>query len=329
MSALSNIHGLRRASPPTEKLPNADSNHIQVRKVLVALDTSQPVVLSVAMSLCDLLAAELIVVHASVANEKTGIHDPLSRKALREDIELDKNEIVQLAMSHPSYRALNLKVVVDYGVPIELVSRFAQVENVDLIVAGTHGPGALERLALGSIAESIVREAECPVLLVGPKCRGLHGLKSIACASDLVRTKSRVSRYAMGLAKITKGRIKFVHVIPSNFLSDQLLHKHYVADARRKLSILVSQALRSEIPAEVAILAGKPDETIIDFVSSRKTDVLIIGRNHHLFNSRTTSLLSKLVRRITCPILVVCKVHSLSIVEVRTVGAQQIQEAIP
>jgi nucleotide-binding universal stress UspA family protein len=311
-----------------EKLPKADSNRIQVRKVLVALDTSQPAVLNVAMSLCDLLAAELIVVHASLVNEKTEIRDPRSRRAMREDIELDKNEIVQLARSHPSYRALNLKVVVDYGVPLELVSRIADVENVDLIVAGTHGPGALERLALGSIAESIVRKARCPVLLVGPNCRGLRELKSIACASDLVRTKSRVSRYAIGLAKMTRGHIKFVHVIPSNFLSDQLLHKHYVADARRKLSILVSQALRSEIPAEVAILAGKPDETIIDFVSSRKTDVVIIGRNHHLFNSRTMSLLSKLVRRITCPILVVCKVHSLSIVRGRTVAEKQIQEVI-
>ena len=36
----------------------------------------------------------------------------------------------------------------------------------DVLVIGTHGRGGFERLVLGSVAEKVVRLAECPVLTV-------------------------------------------------------------------------------------------------------------------------------------------------------------------
>ncbi|MGE5112215.1 MAG: universal stress protein [Acidobacteriaceae bacterium] len=36
----------------------------------------------------------------------------------------------------------------------------------DLIVIGSHGRGGVERLLLGSVAESVTRHAACPVLVV-------------------------------------------------------------------------------------------------------------------------------------------------------------------
>ncbi len=43
--------------------------------------------------------------------------------------------------------------------------------GVDLIVMATHGRTGLRRLALGSVAERVVREAPCPVLTIRPKAR--------------------------------------------------------------------------------------------------------------------------------------------------------------
>ena len=50
----------------------------------------------------------------------------------------------------------------------ELLSAVRQNE-VDLIVLGTHGRKGYDRLLLGSDAEAILRQADCPVLLVGPR----------------------------------------------------------------------------------------------------------------------------------------------------------------
>ncbi|HXE57693.1 MAG TPA: universal stress protein [Gemmatimonadales bacterium] len=48
----------------------------------------------------------------------------------------------------------------------------AKTDRVDLIALATHGAGGLRRLALGSVADKIVRGADRPVLVVPPRDRG-------------------------------------------------------------------------------------------------------------------------------------------------------------
>ncbi len=55
-----------------------------------------------------------------------------------------------------------VRVGVDY---IEITA-FAEQEQIDLIVMGTHGRTGLAHAFLGSVAERVVRHAPCPVLTV-------------------------------------------------------------------------------------------------------------------------------------------------------------------
>jgi len=52
------------------------------------------------------------------------------------------------------------------GEPAEEIVRLANEEHVDLIVMGTHGRRGLGRLVMGSVAERVVRLANCPVVTV-------------------------------------------------------------------------------------------------------------------------------------------------------------------
>ncbi len=52
------------------------------------------------------------------------------------------------------------------GSPFWEIIQYAKEKNIDLIVLGTHGRGALAHLLLGSVAEKVVRKAPCPVLTV-------------------------------------------------------------------------------------------------------------------------------------------------------------------
>jgi nucleotide-binding universal stress UspA family protein len=61
-------------------------------------------------------------------------------------------------------RPLELRVV--FGRPFERIVETAVKEEVELIVMGTHGRTGLARLALGSVAERVVRLAPCSVLTV-------------------------------------------------------------------------------------------------------------------------------------------------------------------
>ena len=48
---------------------------------------------------------------------------------------------------------------------VEII-RYARENEIDLIVMGTHGRGAVSHMLLGSVAEKVVRKAPCPVLTV-------------------------------------------------------------------------------------------------------------------------------------------------------------------
>lgn len=50
------------------------------------------------------------------------------------------------------------------GAPGEQIGRLAEEEQADLIVMGTHGRSGLRRLLMGSVAETVLRRANCPVL---------------------------------------------------------------------------------------------------------------------------------------------------------------------
>jgi len=54
----------------------------------------------------------------------------------------------------------------EFGDARAVIQATAQKINADLIVMGTHGRRGMSRLLLGSVAESVVRTAPCPVLLV-------------------------------------------------------------------------------------------------------------------------------------------------------------------
>jgi nucleotide-binding universal stress UspA family protein len=66
------------------------------------------------------------------------------------------------------------------GDPVEMILRAARETHSDLIVMGTHGRTALARLLLGSVAESVLRQAPCPVLTVKPTARHKAIVKSEA-----------------------------------------------------------------------------------------------------------------------------------------------------
>lgn len=54
------------------------------------------------------------------------------------------------------------------GAPAEGIVEQARTMRADLVVVGTHGRRGLDRLILGSVAETVVRNSHCSVLTVKP-----------------------------------------------------------------------------------------------------------------------------------------------------------------
>lgn len=53
--------------------------------------------------------------------------------------------------------------------PAAAITAYAQRQQIDLVIMGTHARGGVRRAVLGSVAEGVVRELTVPVLLAGPR----------------------------------------------------------------------------------------------------------------------------------------------------------------
>ena len=61
---------------------------------------------------------------------------------------------------------LPARATIEVGVPSQRIEALAAQTGASLIVMGTHGRTGFARIALGSVAEAVVRAAPCPVLTV-------------------------------------------------------------------------------------------------------------------------------------------------------------------
>jgi len=57
------------------------------------------------------------------------------------------------------------KHILGNGEPTQEINRIAEENQADLIVMATHGRRGLSRVVLGSVAEAVLRNASCPVLM--------------------------------------------------------------------------------------------------------------------------------------------------------------------
>jgi nucleotide-binding universal stress UspA family protein len=73
-------------------------------------------------------------------------------------------EMLRKQFSDPKYAKVNFEV--KFGTPASEIVKFAEEENVELIVLPSHGRTGLARLMIGSVAERVVRLAHCPVLVI-------------------------------------------------------------------------------------------------------------------------------------------------------------------
>ena len=77
-------------------------------------------------------------------------------------------------------RQVSVDVVV--GPPAFEIVRYAGERGADLLVVGSHGRGIIRRFLLGSVAERVLREAGCPVMIVPDRA-----LRATAMAASTVR----------------------------------------------------------------------------------------------------------------------------------------------
>jgi len=78
-------------------------------------------------------------------------------------------EVVRKMEAEANMRGVTLETAVPQGQPDQAIIMFAQAKKVNLIILGSHGRTGLRKLLMGSVAERVIGQAPCPVLVVKKK----------------------------------------------------------------------------------------------------------------------------------------------------------------
>ena len=77
------------------------------------------------------------------------------------------------------------------GLPALDIVKAAAELAVDLIVMATHGRSGFAHLILGSVAEHVIREAACPVLILRPPKQAARANEPRSTKTECGRLRSR------------------------------------------------------------------------------------------------------------------------------------------
>jgi nucleotide-binding universal stress UspA family protein len=139
---------------------------LKLRTILVAADFSASSIdaFRMAQSLARDSRARILVAHVAMP-PALATHAELQR-ALELKNGYPRVIVERLKSTYPGEADLEVDHRLLDGDPAVELLATARESNCDLIAAGTHGHTGLERLLLGSVAEQLVRKADCPVLTV-------------------------------------------------------------------------------------------------------------------------------------------------------------------
>jgi nucleotide-binding universal stress UspA family protein len=268
---------------------------LSVRNVLFATDFSSTseAALPYAAAICRRFGSTLHTVHVLSDTGllmMTGGIDYVSMGTLYEDAHTEASE--KLDQISGRLRDIPRHNHVRHGQVWTGLADVIEANEVDLIVIGTHGRTGLGKLLLGSVAETILRHAPCPVLTVGPKISGRaklpafakHGrdlaqfeleLRQIVFATDFGRNSVRIAQEAIALAEEFGARLTLLHVIEN--YSQLGLRPGLIEDGVRRLQELIPLNASLQYHPEIALEFGSSVERILKVASDREADMIILG----------------------------------------------------
>lgn len=205
----------------------------------------------------------------------------------------------------------------------DVVQKYAEAHKIDLVVMGTHGRGGLERLVLGSVASTLIRQLSCPVMTVRERDEEPNSSPEVDYQTLLAPIDfSDHSRTALRLTKTVAGRyggaqhLLFVaekRVLPT--FSDTgipgigvvEMDPDIVANAEAALESLNTKIEGPDVESGYHVQEGDVAHAIVDFAETNAVDLIVMatrglsGIDRFVMGSNT----ERVVRTAPCPVLTV------------------------
>jgi nucleotide-binding universal stress UspA family protein len=247
--------------------------------------------------------ANLILFHAYdtlvvAASETSGIRYYDYAAAAR----TEKHQLEPLA-EQVRKEGIQCEVVVRPGLAADQVLAFAREREIDRIVMGTHSPGPIGKLLVGSVAEAVLRK---------------FATRTILCASSLHEASSVVAVFAAELAVEHGARLVLQHVIRPQERTE-ILAGRSLDEIEKNLLQLVPPKLQNKISIQTIVVPGDPTEELLYQSKAQQADLIVLGaQGASAFAAITRNgVVYKVLAHAHCPVI------TLSPVVLAECGAKQ------
>jgi len=173
------------------------------------------------------------------------------------------------------------EIVTEHGEPWKVLSSFIDQNQIDLVVMGTHGRSGLGKALLGSFAESVFRQCECPVLTVGPKTLRLMDqlveMKRILLATDFTPASRAAAAYAISLAQEHQSQLVLLHVLEAPKAGELMTEDEFKEAALRLLRDMVPPEEKLWCDPEPILRYGSPADCILEIAENKEAELIVLG----------------------------------------------------
>lgn len=211
-----------------------------------------------------------------------GNEEHFQRELRREADNKLKHQILGLGST-----GIEMKYETLLGEPYEELIHSVQQEGYDLVVAGTRGHNALQRLVMGSTAKRLVRKCPASVWIV--KDKDIKPPRKILAAVDMSDVSRQALDQAIWTAQRADAQLHVLHGIESTGLSAEVLDTNVAGSPDGSLRKLIESEVSKQFETFLSmtdtggvvttkhLLWGSPAYEVVRLAKELNADLIVMG----------------------------------------------------
>jgi SulP family sulfate permease len=182
--------------------------------------------------------------------------------------------------------------------PHQEIVRQAEQLKTDLVVMGRRGRRGFVRVRLGDTAARVIGHAPCSVLVV-PRDTDISG-RGLVLATDGSRYAQAATAMAATFARILRAPVTAVSATLASHSAERQ------AEARSAADSATTFLTAHGVNAAAEVLYGRPDQMVVQAVTGRGADLIVVGSHGRTGLERATlgSVSERIIDAAATPVLV-------------------------